>query len=688
MVERKTLLGGRYELDQIIGRGGMAEVWRARDARLQRDVAVKRLRVDLASDPTFQARFRREAHSAAGLNHPNIVAVYDTGEQVDDSSDVSVPYIVMELVEGVTLRDVLRDGRKVVPERALEFAAGVLDALAYSHRAGIIHRDIKPANVMLTPSGAVKVMDFGIARAVADTSATMTQTAAVIGTAQYLSPEQARGEKVDNRSDLYSVGCLLYELLTSEPPFKGDSPVSVAYQHVRELPQPPSRIDPEITPAMDAVVLKALEKDRADRYQDAREFRDDILRIVNGQPVHASAPTQDGVPTAVMGAPAGAAAGGMGATRVAQAGAGPHRAVSPAPAPSPIELSEEEPEERKSKAGAIVLGILAALVLVGMGVALFMIFADGDEPQAEMATVPIVTNSERAIAENMLRNEGFVPVVELQPGTDEDAGLVVAQDPEGQAEAEVGSDVTIWVSTGPDTLVVPDNLRGMPEAEAIAALEAAGFDRSQITSQEHDPATEPVDAVAGTVTEVSPASGASVPLDQSITLTVATGRSLVPPLTFMPLSEAQNRAEDAGFVLTVNEVETDEQIAGHVFSQTPEEGEPMVRGESIAVDVAIAPPEPSPDPTTEEPTQEPTEEPTTEEPTTEEPTPEPTETETPPEDENGNGDGNSGPGGTPPGQGGTPPGQGENPPGQGGNPPGQGGTPPGQGENPPGRGNN
>ncbi len=687
MIERKTLLGGRYELDQVIGRGGMAEVWRARDARLQRDVAVKRLRVDLASDPTFQARFRREAHSAAGLNHPNIVAVYDTGEQVDSSSDVSVPYIVMELVEGVTLRDVLRDGRKVVPERALEFAAGVLDALAYSHRAGIIHRDIKPANVMLTPSGAVKVMDFGIARAVADTSATMTQTAAVIGTAQYLSPEQARGEKVDNRSDLYSVGCLLYELLTSEPPFKGDSPVSVAYQHVREQPQPPSRVDPEITPAMDAVVLKALEKDRADRYQDAREFRDDILRIVNGQPVHAVARTEDGVPTAVLGgAAAGAAAGEFGATRVARAGTGPQRAASPTPAPSPIALSEEEPEERKSRAGGVILGILTALVLVGMGVALFLIFGDR-EPEVEMATVPTVTNSERAIAENMLTNEGFVPVVEFRSGTDEDEGLVVEQNPTGQAEAERGSEVTIWVSTGPDRLVVPNNLLGMQEADAIEALVAADFERSQITTQEHDPATEPIDAVAGSVTEVSPASGASVPLEQPITLTVATGRSLVPRLVFMPLSEAQNLAEDAGFVLSVNEVETDEHIAGHVFSQSPEQGEPMVRGESIEVDVAVAPePEPSPDPTTEEP--EPTETATEPEETpTQDPTDEPTDEETPPEGENGEG-GNSGPGGTPPGQGGNPPGQGGNPPGQGGNPPGQGGNPPGQGGNPPGGGNN
>ena len=261
MTSSPTTVGGRYELGELLGRGGMAEVRRAVDLRLGRSVAVKQLRADLATDPTFQARFRREAQSAAGLNHPTIVAVYDTGEEIDPLSGVSIPYIVMELVEGPTLRDVLRDGRKILPERALELTQGVLDALSYSHKAGIVHRDIKPANVMLTPTGGVKVMDFGIARAVADTSATMTQTAAVIGTAQYLSPEQARGETVDARSDIYSAGCLLYELLVGRPPFVGDSPVSVAYQHVREAPLPPSQLDPEISPDIDAVILKALAKD-------------------------------------------------------------------------------------------------------------------------------------------------------------------------------------------------------------------------------------------------------------------------------------------------------------------------------------------------------------------------------------------------------------------------------------------
>ena len=250
-----------------------------------------------------------------------------------------VPYIVMELIEGVTLRELLRGGRKIVPEKALEFTAGVLDARAYSHRAGIIHRDIKPANVMFTPPGTVKVMDFGIARAVADTSATMTQTAAVIGTAQYLSPEQARGEKVDNRSDLYAVGYLLYELLVSEPPFKGDSPVSVAYQHVREQPVPPSQRDPEITADMDAIVLKALAKDPRDRYQDAAEFREDIMRVLNHVKPAAAAvpPPSTDAPTQVIASdpitatarraaiPAAAGAGAAAAGSAGMAAASPAR---------------------------------------------------------------------------------------------------------------------------------------------------------------------------------------------------------------------------------------------------------------------------------------------------------------------------------------------------------------------------
>src|ERR1700734_1745361 len=280
------LLGGRYELDGIVGRGGMAEVFRARDIRLDRIVGVKTLRDDLARDQTFQARFRREAQSAASLNHPSIVAVYDTGE--DMMNGTPVPYIVMEFVEGRTLRDLLRDDRRLLPERAAEITDGVLRALDYSHRNGIVHRDTKPGNVMLTRTGDVKVMDFGIARAVSDAQATMTQTAQVIGTAQYLSPEQARGERVDARSDLYSTGCLLYELLTGRPPFTGDSPVAIAYQHVRENPIPPSRVDPEIPAWADSIVLKAMAKSANDRYQTAAEMNADIQRAASGMQVAAA----------------------------------------------------------------------------------------------------------------------------------------------------------------------------------------------------------------------------------------------------------------------------------------------------------------------------------------------------------------------------------------------------------------
>src|SRR4051794_36120149 len=286
-MEEPRRLGGRYELGQVLGRGGMAEVYLAMDTRLGRTVAVKTLRADLARDPSFQARFRREAQSAASLNHPAIVAVYDTGEDYIDG--VSIPYIVMEYVDGSTLRELLHSGRKLLPERSLEMTIGILQALEYSHRSGIVHRDIKPANVMLTRNGQVKVMDFGIARAMGDSGMTMTQTSAVIGTAQYLSPEQAKGEQVDARSDLYSTGCLLYELLTVRPPFIGDSPVAVAYQHVREEAQPPSAFDPEVTPSMDAIVLKALAKSPDDRYQSADEMRADIERALDGIPVAAPA---------------------------------------------------------------------------------------------------------------------------------------------------------------------------------------------------------------------------------------------------------------------------------------------------------------------------------------------------------------------------------------------------------------
>src|SRR3954452_7439172 len=386
MTSQARLVGGRYEEGEPLGRGGMADVRRGMDNRLGRAVAIKRLRVDLASDATFQARFRREAQSAASLNHPTIVSVYDTGEEPDpNGSGVTIPYIVMELVTGKTLRDLIREGRKIMPERALEITSGVLEALDYSHRAGIVHRDIKPGNVMLTPQGQVKVMDFGIARAVADTSSTMTQTAAVIGTAQYLSPEQARGETVDARSDLYSTGCLLYELLVGRPPFIGDSPVSVAYQHVREAPQPPSQLDPEITPEIDAVVMKALGKDPAERYQTAKEMKDDISRLLAGQQTTAQRTTAV-VPMA---------AGGMAAnayddpTHVAT----PPTFVPPPGEEGPGEEYEEE-EPRKRRVGLAIL--VTALIVAALGIGGWALYRMINPNAADTVDVPLVVGLSEA----------------------------------------------------------------------------------------------------------------------------------------------------------------------------------------------------------------------------------------------------------------------------------------------------
>lgn len=592
MSERGTLLGGRYQLDQIIGRGGMAEVWRAHDTRLVRDVAVKRLRIDLASDPTFQARFRREAQSAAGLNHPNIVAVYDTGEERDPKSDVMVPYIVMELVEGITLREVLRDGRKILPSRALEFTLGVLDALAYSHRAGIIHRDIKPANVMLTPSGTVKVMDFGIARAVADTSATMTQTAAVIGTAQYLSPEQARGEKVDNRSDLYSVGCLMYELLCSEPPFKGDSPVSVAYQHVRETPIPPSHRDAEVTPAMDAIALKALAKAPVDRYQDAREFRDDIVRALNGQPVHAAMGGVGGAnetPTTVL--PASSA---MGARR---AFADPAATQVAEPVPStmaaatgtmpPVEPEEEEEEPKSRRKLIITLTVVALLLVAGIGFALTK-FLNPETPPVKTVAVPSVVNSDQASAEAKLKEVGLVPKAEQVESTEEQKGLVLAVEPAAGQEVDLGSTVTLKVGQGPNTITVP-NLAGLDVEVAKKLLKDSKF-TGTVTTQEADPAEEDIKSKKGQVLSSDPVADAQVAADQPFTLVVATGKSLIPDFSGQSKQGAEALARDAGFSADVEFVEEENNDqAGKVFKQSPEAGKAADRATAkIKVTIGVA----------------------------------------------------------------------------------------------------
>jgi serine/threonine-protein kinase len=594
-------LGGRYDLGEVLGHGGMAEVRIGIDRRLGRTVAVKTLRADLATDPTFQARFRREAQSAASLNHPAVVAVYDTGEEVVDG--VRLPYIVMEYVEGRTLRDVLREGRRILPERALEITADILDALEYSHRAGIVHRDIKPGNVMLTPNGDVKVMDFGIARAVADASATMTQTAAVIGTAQYLSPEQARGESVDARSDIYSTGCLLYELLTGRPPFVGDSPVSVAYQHVREEPRPPSSLDPEVPPAADAITLKALQKKPADRYQSAAEMRQDIERALSGQRVAASVlptdPTERFVPA--------------------------EHASPPPPAEQTSQWAPEEEYDEPDRGRKLAWAMLIIAILFVLGVVTYILINSlGGGPDQTQPT-PTLVGKTRAEAEQILADEGLkLGRVTEDASSTVPKGRIMDQSPDAGEQIRIGGSVDIVISLGPQERVVP-NVVGMQVEEAERRLRSQGFK----VKKEVDPTS---DENEGVVTSTIPAVGSPVAEGATITLFYASGKVEVPRVIGMSEDEAREVLEEYGFDVAEVARETTEVAEGKVVYQEPKAGTLLERGATVTIHVAVEPEaEPTPTPT---PTEEPTSTPTpTEEPTptptpTEEPTPTPTPTET------------------------------------------------------------
>ena len=571
-----ALIGGRYELGEMLGRGGMAEVRKGTDTRLGRVVAVKRLRTDLASDATFQARFRREAQSSASLNHPAIVAVYDTGEE--DATDgphgeiVAQPYIVMEYVAGRTLRDILREGRKILPERALEITSGVLSALDYSHRAGIIHRDIKPGNVMLTPSGDVKVMDFGIARAISDASSTMTQTAAVVGTAQYLSPEQARGETVDSRSDVYSAGCLLYELLTGRPPFVGDSPVAVAYQHVREQAQPPSDHDQELPDAIDAIVMKSLAKRVEDRYQSAAAMRSDIERYLAGRPVHATPPPPVEEPTTM--APAVTATGAAA-------------------------TNGDEDDDHRSRTGLIVLLVL---LLIGLIAAAAYLLPQLFESPPEQQRVPELVGETEKAARTLIGDAGLA-VGEVTYRTDPDArrNTVLEQDPNPDQYVDPGSEVDLVVSSGRPLEDVPYVI-GQPRAQARSTLEGAGFDVTATVRESDEP--------RGQVLETDPAPGASVPENSTVTMFVSDGPEEVPDVTGQKQGRAEQTLRDAGFEPRVVETTDTTAPRGTVVEQSPQGGQDAPEGSTVTI-VVSAFEEPS-----EEPSEDPSESPTeTESPT-------------------------------------------------------------------------
>jgi eukaryotic-like serine/threonine-protein kinase len=555
------LLGGRYELDGVVGRGGMAEVYRARDIRLDRIVAIKTLRADLARDPIFQARFRREAQSAASLNHPSIVAVYDTGE--DMATGVPVPYIVMEYVDGRTVRDLLQEGHRLLPERSLEIIDGVLRALDYSHQAGIVHRDIKPGNVMVTRNGDIKVMDFGIARAMSDAQATMTQTAQVIGTAQYLSPEQARGERVDARSDLYSAGCLLYELLTGRPPFTGDSPVAIAYQHVRENPVPPSRVDPDVPSWADAIVLKAMAKSPDDRYQTAADMRADLQRAASGMPVSATPPTRfDNYPrTQRMGNSAMMA----GTTQI--------------PPVEDYDYAGGDYDQRERSGGGSrrwipwVLGLVLVIGVVA-GVAYYLLAGGGKTYAVPLVNGEPLTQAQTAIKAAHLRS---TPVNQAS-GTVRKGYVITTNPPEGNNEP-AGTLVTLYVSSGAAPVTVP-NVVGNTENQAQTTLQNAGF---KVNVNPDPSSTQP----AGTVLGQSPSSGTALP-GSTVTITVSGGAVTVPSVLGDSQATASSILTTAGFQVVVQQGSGPAQYAvGLVFAQQPASGN-ATKGSKVTIFVQAA----------------------------------------------------------------------------------------------------
>ncbi|MFK4069428.1 Stk1 family PASTA domain-containing Ser/Thr kinase [Streptomyces sp. NPDC029674] len=573
-MEEPRRLGGRYELGQVLGRGGMAEVYLAHDTRLGRTVAVKTLRVDLARDPSFQARFRREAQSAASLNHPAIVAVYDTGEDYVDG--VSIPYIVMEYVDGSTLRELLHSGRKLLPERAMEMTIGILQALEYSHRSGIVHRDIKPANVMLTRNGQVKVMDFGIARAMGDSGMTMTQTAAVIGTAQYLSPEQAKGEQVDARSDLYSTGCLLYELLTVRPPFVGDSPVAVAYQHVREEPQAPSVFDNEITPEMDAIVLKALTKDPDYRYQSADEMRADIEACLDGQPVAA---------TAAMGAVGyGGHPDDQQTAMLRPQNGGGQTSMMPPVNPDDGGYGYDEGRgrrQKKSNTSTWLLVLAGILVLVGAILIGKYTFSGNGGGDGTMKAPKLIGESETE-AKRSATNVGLkLEVGKRKECVNFPKGDVCSQEPGVNADVKKGATITVTVSTGAPKVAVP-NVISINADDAKKKLEGNEY-QFDVTTKLRESTEDP-----GTVLEQDPTSGSEVQKGSKITLIVAKKKeqAVVPSVAGKTWEEAKKQIEDSNLVPQREDVASEDVEEGKVIQTTPTAGTSADPGSTVTVQVA------------------------------------------------------------------------------------------------------
>lgn len=533
-------LSDRYELGEILGFGGMSEVHLARDVRLHRDVAVKVLRADLARDPSFYLRFRREAQNAAALNHPAIVAVYDTGEA--ETAAGPLPYIVMEYVNGVTLRDIVHTDGPMEPQRAIEVIADACQALNFSHQHGIIHRDVKPANIMISTTGAVKVMDFGIARAIADSGNSVTQTAAVIGTAQYLSPEQARGDSVDARSDVYSLGCVLYEILTGEPPFIGDSPVAVAYQHVREDPIPPSQRHEGISAELDAVVLKALAKNPENRYQTAAEMRADLVRVHSGEQPEAPKVLTDAERSSMLASPYSNAPTGQ------QTG------------PMPRHELDFTRDRNPGSVGRWLIAVAVLAVLTVIVTILINTFGGN----TRNVQVPDVRGQASADAIATLQNRGFKTRTQQKPDSTVPPDHVIGTDPSANTAVGAGDEITVNVSTGPEQREVPD-VSSLSYASAVKKLKAAGFGR---VKQANSPSTpEMKDRVIGT----NPPANQTSAITNEITVIVGSGPATkqVPAVSGQTVELAQQNLTVYGFTKFTQAAVDSPRPAGEVVGTNP-----------------------------------------------------------------------------------------------------------------------
>ena len=538
MNENERLIAGRYRIGQLVGRGGMAEVYEGYDTRLGRTVAIKLLKSDLANDENFEAKFRQEAQASARMAHPSIVRIYDAGEEETTDSNgnlVKTPFIIMELVKGKLLREVIHEGR-VEAARAVKFITGILNALEVSHRSGVVHRDIKPANVMIGENDSVKVMDFGIARAVSDNSATQAATAGIVGTAQYFSPEQARGDAVDGRTDLYSTGVILYELLAGRPPFKGESAVSVAYQHVSEEAPKPSEHNPAVSPELDDVVMRAMAKDRDERYQSAEEFREHLLAALSGSPLTVATPK----PVAEMKP-----------VDIDATEALPEADSLPT---SLLEGFETAPSQQivttSNKIGAGVLwglGTGVVVILVGL---LFWVMNLGSSPSPTSTgsgiEVANVVGSLYDDAFNTLSNQDLVVLRVYEKSESIPEGVVIRQEPEAGTEVIANTPVTLYVSSGATEVTVP-NVVGSAEADAVASIEARGLTVGSITVVGSPSVPE------GVVIATDPVTNARLPLGSVVNLILSDGTVEVPDVRNLEVLEARSILTDpsVGFSVAV-----------------------------------------------------------------------------------------------------------------------------------------